>query len=404
MSDAVSEIPAWSTDRGHPLDQPQVLNEIQGQCPVSRVRLWDDSTPWVITRYDDVKSILLDARLSADFELDGYPHLSPAAFARKGTGSKTFPNMDDPEHATVRRRVTADFTSRKAEALRPKVQETVDELIDRLLGESKPVDLVKALAEPVPSMVICEVLGVPYQDRELFHGMINALHNHVATPAEVLAADVQMREYLGGLVDVKNSEPDRSVLGRLTIEQFRTGNMSRNEIANVGQMLLSAGQEITTSMIAMGVLTLLENPAQLKELRETDDPELVVGTVEELLRYLGPSPSGRRRLARADMEVGGQLIRAGEGVIVANNIANRDETAFPDPDSLDIRREARGHVTFGYGIHSCLGQSLSRMELQVVFGTLFRRIPTLELAVPIDELKFKQNTFAYGVEALPVTW
>jgi cytochrome P450 len=404
MSEAAGEFPAWSTDRDYPLDHPVMLGAIQAKCPVSRVRLWDGSTPWVITRYADVKTILSDTRLSANFDLDGYPPLSPAALARKGTGARTFPNMDDPEHATVRRRLIADFTVRKAEALRPKLQEAVNEMIDHLLDAPRPADLVKSLARPVPTMIICEVLGVPYADREFFHRLVDTLHDHDAAPAEVLAADRQTREYLGALVDVKNTEPDHSLLGRLAVEQFRKGNMSRNEIANVGQVLMSAGQDMTTNMIALSVLAVLENPGQLAEIRDTDDPGFIAGAVEELLRYLGPSPSGRRRVATADIELGGQVIRKGDGIIVANNIANRDEAAFPDPDTVDFHRDARGHVTFGYGTHLCIGQSLARMELQVVCGTLFRRIPALRLAIPFSELRFTLNTFTYGVYELPVTW
>jgi cytochrome P450 len=157
-------------------------------------------------------------------------------------------------------------------------------------------------------------------------------------------------------------------------------------------------------MIALGTVALLENPEQLAELRDTDDPKLVANAVEELLRYLTIVHNGRRRIALDDIEIGGEVIRAGEGVVIATEVANRDEAAFPDPDRLDIHRTARHHVAFGYGVHQCLGQPLARVELQVVYSTLYRRIPSLALAVPVDELPFKHDMAIYGVHALPVTW
>jgi cytochrome P450 len=169
-------------------------------------------------------------------------------------------------------------------------------------------------------------------------------------------------------------------------------------------LLLVAGHETTANMIGLGTLTLLQHPGQLAELRETEDPKLVAGAVEELLRYLNIVHSGRRRVAMEDVEVGGRLIRAGEGVIVTTDSGNRDANAFPDPDVLDIHRQARHHVAFGYGVHQCLGQPLARVELQVVYGTLYRRVPTLRLAVPLEEVRFKHDMLVYGVHELPVSW
>jgi cytochrome P450 len=157
-------------------------------------------------------------------------------------------------------------------------------------------------------------------------------------------------------------------------------------------------------MTALGTLTLLQHPDQLAEVRDSEDPALVAGAVEELLRYLNIVHSGRRRVAVEDVQVGDQLIRAGDGVIAANDAGNRDESAFPMPDVLDIHRQARHHIAFGFGIHQCLGQPLARVELQVVYRTLFRRIPALKLAIPLEEVKFKHDMLIYGVHELPVTW
>jgi cytochrome P450 len=213
-----------------------------------------------------------------------------------------------------------------------------------------------------------------------------------------------LRDYLRTLVERKNGDPSDDLLSRLIVEQLRTGQMDIEDIVSMGLLLLIAGHETTANMIALGTVALLENPDQLAELRDTDDPKLVANAVEELLRYLTIVHNGRRRVALEDIEIGGEVIRAGEGVVIATEVANRDEAAFPDPDTLDIHRAARHHVAFGYGVHQCLGQPLARVELQVVYSTLYRRIPSLALAVPVDELPFKHDMAIYGVHALPVTW
>jgi cytochrome P450 len=169
-------------------------------------------------------------------------------------------------------------------------------------------------------------------------------------------------------------------------------------------LLLIAGHETTANMITLGTAALLEHPDQLALLRDTDDPKLVASAVEELLRYLHITHLGRRRAVTADIEIAGQVIRAGEGVIMANEIGNRDPEVFEDPDRLDITRDARRHVAFGFGVHQCLGQPLARMELQVVYGTLYRRIPTLRLACALEDVKFKHDAFIYGIHELPVAW
>jgi cytochrome P450 len=399
----MTETPAFPMTRGCPFDPPPELGRLQTEDPVSRVKLWDGSTPWLVTRYADVRAVLTDRRLSADTDHPGFPHVSAAAAVRRQR-AKSFINSDDPEHAAQRRLLTADFMVKKMEKLRPHIQQIVDDLIDNLLAGPKPADLVEAFALPLPSLVICELLGVPYGDRAFFHRISRTIISRETTPEEALAATEELLDYLGELVEKKATSPGEDLLSRLAVEQLRTGEMTRDQIASMGQLLLVAGHETTANMIALGTVALLENPAQLAAVRDTDDPKLIANTVEELLRYLNITHSGRRRIALADIEVGGRLIREGEGVIAANDIANRDATAFPEPDVLDVHRKARHHVAFGYGVHQCLGQPLARVELQVVYGTLYRRIPTLALAQPVDELKFKHDMVVYGVHALPVTW
>lgn len=383
-----------------PFDPPPALKELQREAPLTRVRLWDGSEPWLVTRYAEQRAVLGDARVSADPDRPGYPtKASPDA----GEGKLSFIMMDDPEHARLRRMVTAPFAIKKVEALRPAVQRIVDGLIDDMLARSGPVDLVEAFALPLPSLVICELLGVPYDDHAFFQDSTKTMVRTTATPAERGAASREVAGYLTELLGKRIAAPRddllSSIAGRVT-----AGEIDHRQATEMALLLLIAGHETTANMIALGTLALLEHPDQLALLRETDDPKLVASAVEELLRYLHITHLGRRRAVTEDIEIGGQVVRAGEGVIMANEIANRDPEVFPDPDRLDLTRDARRHVAFGFGVHQCLGQPLARMELQVVYGTLYRRIPTLKLACSLEDVRFKDDAFIYGVHELPVAW
>ncbi|MFJ8822734.1 cytochrome P450 [Streptomyces sp. NPDC102467] len=388
---------------GCPFDPPPALHALQTDSPVTRVRIWDGSSPWLITRHDHMRTLLGDPRVSSDPAQPGFPHRS-AGMRERDRRSPTFINMDDPEHARLRRMVTAPFAVKKMEALRPAVQRIVDDLIDGMLAGPGPVDLVEAFALPIPSLVICELLGVPYEKHDFFQRHTKVIIRRSSTPEEVREASEGLTDYLYDLLTVKRATPGDDLLSELAVKRVATGEMTQREAARMGVLLLAAGHETTANMIALGTLALLENPAQLALLREAEDPKAVAGAVEELLRYLNITHSGRRRVALEDIEVGGRTIRAGEGIIFANDIANRDPDAFPDPDRLDLTRDARRHVAFGFGVHQCLGQPLARIELQCVYSTLYKRIPTLQLATRIDQLEFKHDGFVYGVYALPVTW
>jgi cytochrome P450 len=398
-----THVPAYPMQRDHPFDPPPELSRLRAEQPISRVRLWDGSRPWLITGYADQRAVLADHRFSADARRPGYPHVTAGSAARRRR-SRSFISMDEPEHGRYRKMLTSTFRIKQVEQLRPRIQGIVDGLIDDMLAAGPPADLVSAFALPVPSLVICELLGVPYADHEFFQKCSRIMVNRTTSAEKATATADELKAYLEELLDDKNAAPGDDLLSRLVVEQLRTGAMTRSEIADMGLLLLIAGHETTANMIALGTLTLLHHPDQLAELRSAEDPKLVASAVEELLRYLNIVHSGRRRVATEDVEIGGQLIRAGEGVIVATDSGNRDEAAFPDPDTLDIHRPARHHVAFGYGVHQCLGQPLARVELQVVYGTLYRRIPTLRPAVGLSEIPFKHDMLVYGVHELPVTW
>ncbi|WP_330172372.1 cytochrome P450 [Streptomyces sp. NBC_01498] len=400
--DTPEAIPAFPMDRapGCPFDPPPTAVAQQRTAPLTKVRMWDDSTPWLVTRYAEQRALLADPRVSADITRPGYPLQTP--LPPDGAGV-SFILKDDPEHARLRRMVTAPFAIKRVAALRPAVQKIVDDLIDDLLAGPKPVDLVETFALPLPSLVICELLGVPYGDHDFFQDNSKVVIRRDAAPEERIAAQRQLFGYLDDLMGRKLAAPADDLLSGLA-GRVTAGELTRKEAAQMGVLLLIAGHETTANMIALGTLALLEHPDQLALLRDSDDPKLVSSAVEELLRYLNIVHNGRRRVALEDIEIGGRLVRAGDGLIMANDIGNRDPDVFPDPDRLDIERDARHHVAFGFGVHQCLGQPLARLELQIVYSTLYRRVPTLRLAGAIEDVPFKHDGSVYGVYELPVTW
>ncbi|MEV7623698.1 cytochrome P450 [Actinoplanes sp. NPDC089786] len=385
---------------GCPFDPPPALKELQEEAPIARVRLPDGATAWVVTRHADQCAVLADRRVSSDMTHPGYPRGGPV---REGPGKIGFILMDDPEHARLRKMVTAPFMIKRVEAMRPAIQRIVDDRIDAMLAGPNPVDLVEAFALPVPSLVICELLGVPYRDHDLFQHNSRQLISRSAPIEQRGAAFQALHDYLDDLLAEKLERPGDDLLSGL-LERVRAGELTRGDAAGIGVLLLIAGHETTANMIALGTMALLENPSQLALLRDTDDPKVIAGAVEELLRYLNITHNGRRRVALEDLEVAGRLVRAGEGLIMANDIGNRDPSVFDDPDRLDVTRDARRHVAFGFGVHQCLGQPLARVELQVVYRTLYRRVPTLALAVDRDRIPFKHDSVIYGVHELPVRW
>ncbi|GAA1699541.1 cytochrome P450 [Kribbella yunnanensis] len=401
---ATQQAPEYPMARaaGCPFDPPPKLRELQEEAPLTKVEVFGQ-VAWMVTRYDDQRRLIGDPRVSSDIYKPGYPagnRILPRQDDDTGIG---FILMDDPDHARMRRMVTAPFMIKRVEAMRPQVQKIVDDLIDELLAGPKPVDLVQAFALPIPSLVICQLLGVPYEDHDFFQKNSSILLRTSASMEERTKARGNIGGYLNELMGDKLENPSDDLLSGLA-ERVKAGELTRRDAAGIGVLLLIAGHETTANMIALGTLALLEHPDQLARLRDTGDPKLISSAVEELLRYLTITHQGRRRAILEDIEFDGQILRAGEGIIFPNDIANRDPEMFPDPDKLDVTRDARRHIAFGFGVHQCLGQPLARMELQVVYGTLYRRIPTLRRAVELDDIPFKHDGGVYGVYSLPVTW
>jgi cytochrome P450 len=386
-----------------PYAPPPALQAMPATAPVSRVRIWDGSTPWLITGHAEQRIALSDPRISVDEHRTGFPHQSRAMAETLEHRPPTIFNTDAPGHTRIRRMLTRAFTAKRVAAQRPMIQQITDDLIDAMLAGRQPADLVPALALPLPSLMISAILGVPYSDHGFFQEHSGVAVDRFATAEQSAAAATALVEYLGRLIEVKRGQPSDDVVSDLAA-RVDEGELTTPEAALMGVVLLIAGHETSANMIALGTLTLLQHPDQLALLRDTDDPAVVAGAVEEMLRFLTVAHTGQRRIAVADIEIGGELIRAGEGVVVALPAGNWDPAAFPEPARLDLRRSAAHHHAFGFGIHQCVGQQLARVELQVVYGTLYRRIPTLALAVPFEEIEFKHDALAFGVHALPVTW
>ncbi|GGP82685.1 cytochrome P450 [Saccharothrix coeruleofusca] len=392
----------FPAQRTCPYAPPREYAELREHSPVHRIELPNGSSAWLITRHEHVRAVLADTRFSSDRGKPGFPSLLAGQARTNLSGYPMMISMDPPEHSAARRAVLGEFTVRRMQALQPRIQRIVDDCLDAMLAGPRPADLVTALSLPVPSLVICELLGVPYADHDFFQVHTTSLVRLSTPPEERSRSMGELTAYLSELVSAKQAEPGDDLLGRQVLKQRENGTEDHGALVGLAFLLLLAGHETTANMISLGTLILLENPAALAAVR--DDPALTPGAVEELLRYLTIVENATSRVATTDIEVGGTLIRAGEGVICLGHTADHDPEVFAEPERFDIARGARHHVAFGFGPHQCLGQNLARLELQVVFDTLLRRVPTLALATPSDQLPFKDDASVYGLYALPVTW
>ncbi|GLP69507.1 cytochrome P450 [Streptomyces sp. TUS-ST3] len=392
---------AFPQDRTCPYHPPTAYEPLRADRPLSKVTLFDGRQAWLVTGHGTARALLADPRLSTDRTHDGFP-APTERFAAIKKRKTALLGVDDPEHRVQRRMMVPSFTLRRAVELRPRIQEIVDERIDAMIAQGPPAELVSAFALPVPSTVICALLGVPYTDHDFFEGQSRRLLRG-PTADDVMDARDQLEEYFDKLIDRKQKQPEPGdgVLDELVHRQLRDGELTREELIALAIILLVAGHETTANMISLGTFTLLQHPDRLAELRT--DPTLIPDAVEELMRMLSIA-DGLLRMALEDIEVAGTTIRAGEGVVFSTSVVNRDEDVYADPDTLDWHRPARHHIAFGFGIHQCLGQNLARAELEIALRTLFDRLPALRLAAPVEEIPFKPGDTIQGMLELPVTW
>jgi cytochrome P450 len=357
---------------------------------------------WLVTRYEDVRAMLSDpqrfSNARTDFPLAALLHLSEDEIAQRRAGQLL--SMDPPEHTRLRRMLTPEFTVRRIQRLAPRIEEIVTDHLDALERSGPPADLVPAFALPIPSLVICELLGVPYSEREQFQARTRRQLDVSVPLEEQLELQRESRAFMQEQVDRAKAAPGDDMLGMLIREHG--DELTDDELVGIALLLLVAGHETTANMLGLGTLALLCHPDQAARVRE--DPAAVEPAVEELLRWLSIVPQGIVRTTTTEVTLAGRTIPAGALVAASLVAANRDPALVEDPDRFDVTRGELGHVAFGHGVHHCLGAPLARMEMRTAFPALLRRFPRLALAVPFEEVPFRTTHFIHGVQSLPVTW
>lgn len=396
--------PRFPFHRPSGTEPPTEFVKLRKECPVAKVSLWDGSQAWVVSRHADVCTVLGDDRFGKVRTHPGFPELGPGGKAAAFAHKPTFVDLDPPEHTTQRGMVDQFFTRAHIDGMRPAIQTTVDKCIKQLKahGGHEPVDFVENFALKVPSQIIFCMLGVPAKDMDLLMGMNAVRTSGSTTSAEAANASRDLTNYLDDLVKSKIARPGDDIISNLLNKEVQTGQLSHEDLVNMIFLLLVAGNATMVNLIALGVVTMLQNPDQLTALR--NDSSLSLNMVEELLRYHTASAMATRRLAMETITVAGQAIQAGDGVIASNQSANRDETVFRDASNFNIHNDASQQLGFGHGSHLCIAQWLARAELQCVFGSLFQELPNLKLALPVEEIHYTDPARDVGVTDLPVTW
>jgi cytochrome P450 len=378
---------------------------------VARTAIQRVTTPagdpaWLVTNYDDVKALLSDPRL-------GRSHAEPEQAARVSHsaifgGPMGHPSTEAADRTRARRLLAPAFSARRMANLRPRVVAIITDLLDAVAGQTRPVDLHEAVSFPLPALVICELLGVPYADREDFRRWSDDAA-HMTDAARSQAGLLQLWQYMRGLVARKQAEPGDDVISDLVAATATDPELTVDGIAMLSAGLLFAGHETTVAAIDRGVTLLLTHPAQAEALRH--DPALIEPAVEEILRSWLPMRTsgaeqtvGLPRYANTDFAFDGVAIRTGELVMLGLRGANLDERLFPQPDRFDVHRDRNPHLTFGHGPRFCVGAPLARIELQSLFPALLNRFPTLRLAVPVESLRGRDELLTGGLVELPVTW
>ncbi|MFI7320609.1 cytochrome P450 [Streptomyces venezuelae] len=390
------------TRRTH-FDPADDLRRLTADGPVTRVSLAPGAGGeplWLVTGHEEVRRVLGDHTRFSTRRRFGSRDPADGGTERPDEGVGLLMDYDPPEHTRLRKMLTPEFTVRRMRRLQPRIETIVAERLDAMERAGHPADLAELFAAAIPGPVLCELIGVPRDDRDDF---LRRCHAHLATGRgrqERTAAGSAFTRYLAALVSRQRKNPDDGFLG--TLVRDHGNDFTDKELRGICVLLMLAGLDNISGMLGLGALALLENPDQLALVR--DDPAALDRAVEELLRYLSVPHAPTPRTAVEDITLGGRLIRAGDTVVCSIPLANRDPHLTAEPDRLDLTREPVPHVAFGHGIHHCIGAALARMELRIAYTALLRRFPGLRLAVPVRDVEFRVRSTAYGVERLPVTW
>jgi len=386
--------PPSHRDPHNPINPAPELARIRSEQPVFGVRRHlprgGSLTMWLITKYADARELLSSRDTSNSLGR------SESAAAQPGF----LVSLDPPDHTRIRRMLTGQFSMRRLTAMRPYIEQITTKLLDQMEAGGPPVDLMQAFALPLPSLVICELLGVPFEDQADFQRRSDTMLDVSVTSKQQAQNTLEMNAYMQSLVNRHRQNPGDDILGMLIRDH--ADELTDEELVGIGNILLVAGHETTANTIGLGTLLLLQHPDQFALIR--DDPEMITSAVEEILRYLTIVDTGTPRIILKDMIIGDQLIQAGDVAMVSLPSANRDVDFMADPDLFDVTRQPQAHLTFGHGIHQCLGQQLARLEMSVALPALLQRFPTLSLAASVTELTFRGDGPVNGVRELPVTW
>jgi cytochrome P450 len=396
----VDKCPAFPFARGHAYEHPEMYYKLQEDEPAAKVTLPTGDVVRLITRFEDAKEILVDRENIYSRKLLCEPDAPWFSTLRPPPGMLT--TSDPPENTRLRRLAASGFTARKVKALEPRMQAVTDKLLDAMADMTPPVNLVEALSLPVPIAMICQLLGVPPDGEQLVHDWCNSLLTMTAeSPEDLMAQQMTMANYILELAKVKRAEPADDLMTTLA-KAVDEGTLDDGELIMLIMFLCIAGHETTLSMINGAVVTLLDHPEH-KE-RFVNDPSCVDAYVEELIRVNPIGDGGPLAIVTEDVEIGGVKISAGEAVLVPVGAANRDRRRYEDPAAFVPERDNRDHLGFGGGAHSCLGAPFARAELRIVLTSLFKRFPTLRLAVPREELQLKPTMSLHTLYTLPMTW
>jgi len=386
--------PPSHRDPHNPINPAPELARIRSEQPVFGVRrplpTGGSLTMWLITKYADARELLSSRDTSNSLGR------SESAAAQPGF----LVSLDPPDHNRIRRMLTGQFSMRRLTAMRPYIEQITTKLLDQMEAAGPPVDLMQAFALPLPSLVICELLGVPFEDQADFQRRSDTMLDVSVTSKQQAQNTLEMNAYMQSLVNRHRQNPGDDILGMLIRDH--ADELTDEELVGIGNILLVAGHETTANTIGLGTLLLLQHPDQFALI--CDNPEMITSAVEEILRYLTIVDTGTPRIILKDMIIGNQLIQAGDVAMVSLPSANRDVDFMADPDLFDVTRQPQAHLTFGHGIHQCLGQQLARLEMSVALPALLQRFPTLSLAASVTELTFRGDGPVNGVRELPVTW
>jgi nocardicin N-oxygenase len=389
---------ALPVPRTDPIEVPETYTRLLEQEPVCPIKLATGDPAWLVTRHEDLKTVLADRRFSRAAVCGEYAPRSQAV----RPNPDSIMNMDPPRHTRIRKLAAQAFTQQRLVELLPRIEKIVDDLLDEMAMRTPPADFNALFARPLPLRIICDMLGVPYADQAKFTEWTECIMTISSTAEQIAQAYVGLRNYFIQLVAEKRANPGDDFLSELTLQSDEEGRLTESELVSLGTFLLVAGHETSATVITSAVFNLMRHPDQLAEL--TADPSLWPGAVEEVSRLGIPGVSPFPRIAMADIQLGDVLLPKGSAVVVHYETALRDPSVYPDPDRFDIHRRQASQVWFGHGPHFCLGAPVARAELEIGLSRLFDRFPKLSLDLPVEDLRWKNAAALGGWEDFPVTW